>query len=98
MRDRARSTRGARTTSRACPCDVEPCGADHTLCKLPIVKKSLTKPDQFERSPANIRSAWLLTSRVSGRDGRDDIMGVDHESPSCSELCRRHPRLLQPGS
>ena len=59
-----------------------------------IVKKSLTKPEQFERSPANARPAWLLISRVSGRDGRDDITGVPHESPSCSERCRRHPRVL----
>src|SRR3954447_15571311 len=35
-----------------------------------IVKKSLTNPEQFERSPANAKPAWLLISRVSGRDGR----------------------------
>src|SRR3954469_2058730 len=59
-----------------------------------IVKTSLTKPEQFERSPANARPAWLLISRVSGRDGRDDTTGVPHESPSRSERCRRHPRVL----
>src|SRR3954452_1903757 len=62
-----------------------------------IVKKSLTNPEQFERSPANAKPAWLLISRVSGRDGRDDITGVPHESPSCSERSRRHLRVLQPG-
>src|SRR3954462_8198469 len=35
-----------------------------------IVKKSLTNPKQIERSPANANPAWLLISRVSGRDGR----------------------------
>src|SRR3954454_4729094 len=59
---------------------------DHTLCRRGIINNSLTKPEQFERSTANIRPAWLLISRVSGRDGRNDITGVDHESPSCSEL------------
>ena len=59
-----------------------------------IVKKSLTNPEQFERSPANANPAWLLISRVSGRDGRDDITGVPHESPSCSERSRRHLRVL----
>src|SRR5829696_9479782 len=53
-----------------------------------IVKKSLTKPEQFERSPANAKPAWLLISRVSDRDGRDHITGVPHESPSYSERCR----------
>ena len=59
-----------------------------------IVKKSLTNPEQFERSTANAKPAWLLISRVSGRDGRDDITGVHDESPSCSELNRRHARVL----
>src|SRR3954469_16225156 len=63
-----------------------------------IVKKSLTNPEQFERSPTNSKPAWLLISRVSGRDGRDDITGVPHESPFCSERCRRHLRVLQPGA
>jgi hypothetical protein len=51
-----------------------------------IVKKSLTNPEQFERSPANIGSAWLLISRVSGPNGRDHMTGVPHESPSCCEI------------
>jgi len=51
-----------------------------------IVKKSLTKPEQFERSPVNARQAWLLTSRVSGPNGRDHMTGVPHESPSCYEI------------
>src|SRR3954449_4069167 len=63
-----------------------------------IVNNSLTKPAQFEPSTANARPAWRLVSRVSGRKGRDDITGVPHESPFCSELDRRHLRVLQPGA
>ena len=51
-----------------------------------IVKKSLTNPEQFERSPANIRPERLLISRVSGPNGRDHMTGVPHESPSCCEI------------
>src|SRR3954451_20460843 len=70
---------------------------DHTLCRRGIINNSLTKPEQFERSAANIRPAWLLIFRVSGRSGRNDITGVDHESPFCSEFYGRPPRLLYPG-
>ncbi|HZA94273.1 MAG TPA: hypothetical protein VE420_16740, partial [Gemmatimonadales bacterium] len=45
-----------------------------------------------------MRSAWLLISRGSGRDGRDNITGVHDESPSCPELDRQHARVLKPGS
>src|SRR3954451_24719567 len=67
---------------------------DHALCRRGIINNSLTKPEQFERSPANSKPAWLFLSQVSGRDGRDDITGVPHENPSCSERCRRHSRVL----
>src|SRR3954463_8905180 len=40
-----------------------------------IVKKALTKPEQFERSAANLRPARLLISRVFGPNGRDHIAG-----------------------
>src|SRR3954468_20697103 len=63
-----------------------------------IVNNSLTKRAQFEPSTANARPAWRLVSRVSGRKGRDDITGVPHESPFCSELDCRHLRVLQPGA
>src|SRR3954471_4773371 len=35
---------------------------DHTLCRRGIINNSLTKPEQFERSAANVRPAWLLIS------------------------------------
>src|SRR3954453_23185107 len=58
-----------------------------TRSQSSIVKNSLSKPEQFERSAANARSAQPFISRVSGCNGRDDITGVHHESPSCSKLC-----------
>ena len=65
------------------------------LRRRSIVKKALTKPEQFERSAANIRSAHLLISRVSGPNGRDNMTGVPHESPSCCEVQRKFPWVPQ---
>jgi hypothetical protein len=56
------------------------------LRRRSIVKKALTKPEQFEQSAANIRSARLLISRVSGPNGRDHMTGAPHERPSCCEV------------
>src|SRR5215218_4872821 len=65
------------------------------LRRRSIVKKALTKPEQFEQSAAKIGSARLLISRVSRRDGRDHMTGVPHESPSCCEVERKFPWVLQ---
>src|SRR4051812_16359899 len=53
---------------------------DHTLFRRSIINNLLIKPEEFGQSAANVRLVWPLISRVSGRDGRDDITGVDHES------------------
>src|SRR3954452_17376465 len=43
-----------------------------------IVKKSLTNPEQFERSPANARPAWLLSpeypTAMVGMTSREFLM------------------------